>query len=80
MASDYIKRHKSWQEYAKKELALGRKPKKFKDWMPELKSKSNTMKEYAKRTGTPKFEGAGGSDLKELQKRFGKSKYQRSKK
>jgi hypothetical protein len=32
MASDYIKKHLSWQKYAKKELAAGRKPTKFKDW------------------------------------------------
>ena len=37
--SDYIKRHKSWQKYAKKELSLGRKPRPFKNWKPELKKK-----------------------------------------
>lgn len=37
MQQEYIKRHKSWQKYAKKELAAGRKPMKFKNWKPELK-------------------------------------------
>ena len=30
--SDYIDHHLSWQKYAKKELAAGRRPTKFKDW------------------------------------------------
>ena len=39
MASAYIKRHESWQKYAKKELDAGRKPIKFKDWKPPARLK-----------------------------------------
>jgi len=39
VASAYIKRHESWQKYAKKELSLGRKPRPFKDWRKDLKPK-----------------------------------------
>jgi len=32
------------------------------------------LKSYAQQTGQPSFRGASGSDLAELQKRFGKKK------
>jgi len=51
MASDYIKRHKSWQKYAKKELAAGRKPIKFKDWKPSDTTRTKDVKSQLKRAG-----------------------------
>ena len=44
---DYIKRHRSWQKYAKKELAAGRKPTPFKKWRTDLK-KENRESVYFK--------------------------------
>ena len=35
---------------------------------------STGLKSYAEQTGQPSFRGAGGADLAELQKRFGKKK------
>jgi len=38
------------------------------------KAKKNILTDYAKQTGKPNFSGASGSDLAELQKRFGGKK------
>jgi len=38
------------------------------------KAKKNILTDYAKQTGKPSFQGASGSDLAELQKRFGGKK------
>lgn len=40
-------------------------------WGKKLKT---GLLSYAKQTGQPSFRGAGGADLAELQKRFGKKK------
>jgi len=70
---NYIKRHRSWQKYAKKELAAGRKPKKFKDWKPELK-KENQENVY--------FRGIKRESIESRLKRAGvnPSRFKRSKK
>ncbi len=38
------------------------------------KMKKAGLKSYARQTGKPSFRGASGSDLAELQKRFGRKK------
>lgn len=43
-------------------------------FQPGWGKKLGAMKSYAQQTGQPSFQGAGGSDLAELQKRFGKKK------
>lgn len=50
----------------------GRKHLKKKATEKTKDKKTNLLKEYAGQTGKPKFRGASGSDLAELQKRFGK--------
>lgn len=71
--NDYEERHLTWQEYAKKELAAGRKPKKFKDWRPELK-KENQESVY--------FKGIKRESYESRLKRAGvnPSRFKRSKK
>lgn len=41
---------------------------------PQMFKAKTGLKGYAEQTGKPNFSGASGSDLKELQKRFGKKK------
>ncbi len=36
------------------------------------KKKKSVLRKYAEETGKPSYRGASGSDLKELQKRFGR--------
>lgn len=53
-----------------RELYYGKKT-----YMPKKKkTKKNVLKKYAEETGKPKFTGAHGADLAELQKRFGGKK------
>lgn len=44
-----------------------------KGWGKSIK-KSNAYKQYAKQSASPSYRGASGSDLAELQKRFGGKK------
>jgi len=82
MASDYIKRHKSWQKYAKKELAAGRKPTPFKHWRTDLKSKKSEsvyFKGIKRETTASRLKRSGLSDA-ELERMGAKrSKYKRKK-
>lgn len=60
---------------AEQALALSRLKGKYPQmFQPGWGKKLGAMKQYAKQTGTPSFQGASGSDLAELQKRFGKKK------
>jgi len=54
VASKYIKKHLAWQKYAKKEMAAGRKPVKFKDWKPKSEKETTRTKSVSsqlKRSG-----------------------------
>jgi|GEM_PF-3598093 len=46
--------------------------KRYKEMKAARKKKKSGLKTYAEETGKPSFRGASGSDLAELQKRFGK--------
>ena len=48
--------------------------KRYKEMKKARKAKKNVLTDYAKQTGKPNFSGASGSDLAELQKRFGSKK------
>jgi hypothetical protein len=81
MASDYIKRHKSWQKYAKKQIKKGKKPIAFKHWRTDLKSEgmeSVYFRGTKRQTTESRLKKAGLSDA-EIERMGGrKSKYKRS--
>ena len=85
MASDYIKRHKSWQEYAKKQIKAGKKPVAFKHWRTDLKPKPKKSMEsvYFKGLKRESYESQmarAGMTKDEIDRLKGKSsKYSRSK-
>jgi hypothetical protein len=63
-AHELLKGEKTYiSETRYKEMIAARKAKK--------KTKTNSLAAYAEETGKPSFSGASGSDLAELQKRFG---------
>lgn len=76
---DFIARHKSWQEYAKKEIKAGRKPTKFKSWKTPTKTEDVYFRGLRKEAPESQLATAGltADEIARLQ---GKStKYKRSK-
>jgi hypothetical protein len=81
---EMAKQDETWIQKLKRkshELLKGEKTYISKERLAEMKAankttekKTNVLKDYANQTVAPQFQGARGSDLAELQKRFGKKK------